>query len=249
MLIRIVGFLFCTVGLLYISVKILEVSPRYAEGFQADLIDENCRQLFMPDKTYWLCTNEYYAQEKVRRLVSTGDVYAGACFPATSGFYTCYTRPTRKVYNPVEGNFQLDDPSADGMPQSIEADITNVCEDYDSTWATFSTTYVSTIGLGLIVSSSLGEIKYATAQLSNVSTIYCSATSSRSAEAQRACVTLGTGISIFNGIPSVPKGLAFMSTTVFTAISSMDDLYTMRFTKPYKGFGYSTCSKFTSITG
>lgn len=246
--VQIIGFLFCTIGLLYISMKITST-----EGFQTLDTAPNCKQYNSFDKIYWLCTTDNEAQAQVRILISTGDIFSGACYQTTAGFYTCYTRPSQKSYDSADGIFLVDDPYTDGMPAGIESDITTVCGDYATTMATFSTIYISTLAIGNVLNSTITRITDATKQLGGVSTKYCYTTlpgsAARSDAKQHACDTLSTGISIFNGIPGGAKGLNYMSTTVFTALTNMDDLYANHFTKAYKGFGYSTCSNIVGFQG
>jgi hypothetical protein len=165
----------------------------------------------------------------------------------SGGFYTCYTRPSQKTYDINEGVFVTDDPSMDIMPSGIEADIINVCGDFGTTMNTFKTIYVSTLAIGGVIQSTLNTVGIATTELGQISTSYCAFGASRRDAEQATCDVLSTGISIFNGLPNGSKGLKFMSTTVQNAISNMENLYTNKLVKAYKGFGYSTCN-FSTFT-
>jgi hypothetical protein len=247
-IVQIVGFLFCTIGLLYISMQILNTSK---EGFQSadNIFATSCTQVFTEakDKIFWLCATDNDAQAQVRNLISTGNIHDGVCYTTFEGFYTCYTRPSQKTYDNNEGIFVTDDPSSDGMPSGIESDIINVCGDYGTTMNTFKTIYVSTVAIGGVIQSTLNTIAIATTDLGQISTSYCASGASRSDAEQNTCDVLSTGISIFNGLPNGPKGLKFMSTTVQNAISNMENLYENNLLKAYKGFGYSTCN-FSTFT-
>lgn len=212
------------------------------EGFQTiDSLNNTCTTYAQIDnKTYWLCPSDYTASAKVRDLISTGNKFQGACYKTEQGFYTCYTRPSQKTFDSNLGIWIVDDPSNDYMPFTIESDIQNVCNDYSVTFATFSTMYLSTKAIGTVIDSAISEVKYATSQLSNVSTTYCPATKRLDTATKNACNTLTEGIGIFVGIPNLPDGLNYMSNTVVTALSNMDGLYS-DFSTAYKGFGYSTC--------
>ena len=228
----------------------MQILDMAKEGFQANttptmdqIYGTTCKSHNIAGQNYWLCATDNDAQTQVRYLISTGDVFAGACYKTPyQGFYTCYTRPSQKSYNSDEGVFVIDDPSEDGMPSGIEYDIMNVCADYGTTLNTFSTLYVSTASIGSIVQSTINTVEMATADLGAISTGYCIFGVARDAAAQRTCNTLSTGISIFNGIPRARNGLYFMSTTINNSISNMDNLYSNQFVNAYKGFGYSTCN-------
>lgn len=255
LLVRIIGFLFCTIGLLYLSMIILSELP---EGFQGAVVDPtNCTQYIARDKLFWKCPTDNEAQIKIRFLLqkSPPDNFQGVCYKTTGGFYTCYTRPTQKTFIPEEGVFALDDPASDTMPTTIETDVLNVCADYGRTFATFSTVYVSTVSIGSNIDSVIRTVKNATRDLGAISTSYC-ATVSPVASRQNACNSLITGIGTFNNLPldmtsdgKTKKGLNSMSTVIGNSIIGMDSLFTNKFVPAYAGFGYGTCSNIINFQG
>lgn len=239
--VQIIGFLFCTIGLLYISMKIQHAQ----EGFQgAGTYDPCPESRYLNGKNFWLCNSEFEAQIKGRTLSASNNTYDGVCYDSQEGYYTCFTRPPEQMYMASEGVFIDSDPSDDVLPNSIINDVTTVCNDYNTTFANFSTTYLSTTGINKVISSAIGEIKYARTQLMDISTLYCATPGTGkpalTAPVLRACSTLGTAIGTFSNIPEGPKGMYFMSTTIATSIKGMDDLYRGTFEPVYKGF--NVCS-------
>lgn len=228
------------------------------EGFQTAAVDTtNCTQYIARDKLYWKCPTDNEAQIKIRYLLQKipPDNFQGVCYKTTGGFYTCYTRPTQKTFIPEEGVFALDDPATDTMPTTIESDVLNVCADYGTTFATFSTVYVSTVSIGSNLDSVITTVKDATRNLGTISTTYC-ATVSPVASRQSACNSLNTGIGIFNNLPmdtssggKTKKGLYSMSTVIGNSIIGMDNLFTNKFVPAYAGFGYGTCSNIINYQG
>jgi hypothetical protein len=255
LLVQIIAFLFCTIGLLYLSMVILNELP---EGFQIETPDTtDCIQFIVKNKLYWKCETDNSAQIKIRDLLqkSPPDNFQGVCYKTTGGFYTCYTRPSQKIFIPEEGIFVLDDPSTDTMPATIESDVLNVCADYGTTFATFSTMYISTVSIGSNIDSIINTVKDATRNLGTISTTYC-AILSPVASRQKACDTLRTGIGIFNNLPmdtsvggKTKKGLISMSTVIGNTIIDMNNLFTNKFVPAYAGFGYGTCSNIINYQG
>lgn len=235
LLVQIIGFLFCTIGLLFICMKILNMGT---EGFQNafDIIPQ-CVTMSTRDKIFYKCETDNDAQMKVRYLMSTNDVFSGVCYKTDAGFYTCYTRPSQKTFQEEEGIFITDDPTSDSMPAVIESDVLTVCGDFGITYNKLNTIYVSTVSIGGVIHSSIKIVRDATASLANISTLYCNNPNAQT----NACNTLSSGIGIFDGIPSGPKGLNYMSNTVGQAVSNMNNISTTLYTA-YNGFGYSTCS-------
>jgi hypothetical protein len=242
LLVRIIGFLFCTIGLLYISMVILAEIP---EGFQTPPADATapvtkvtgCNPYNTRDKTYFLCEADQQAQEQVRALVDKNDIYSGACYKTSQGYFTCYTRPSQKTYLQSEGVFVFDDPNKDFSPTTIESDIMNVCGDYGITYNKLNTIYISTVNIGGVIQSSITTVKEATTRLGNISTTYCHH-SITDPKIKGICNTLSSGIGIFNGLP---VELGVMSTTVSTAVGNMKNISSTLY-RTYDGFGYSTCS-------
>lgn len=236
LLVRIIGFLLCTIGLLYVSMVILGEMP---EGFQGGMVGAvaGCNPFNTRDKTYFLCDSDQQAQEQVRLLVDSNDIFSGACYKTTEGYFTCYTRPSQKSYLQSEGVFVYEDPSKDFMPASIESDVQNVCGDYGVTYNKLNTLYLSTLTIGGVIQSSINTVKGATRRLDNISTMYCNNAIS-DPKLIKICESLNSGIGIFNGLP---VGLGVMSTTVSTAVGNMNNISTTLY-RTYDGFGYSTCS-------
>ena len=233
LLVRIIGFLFCTIGLLFISAKILNMSN---EGFQA-VYEAQCSPINVRDKTYYMCQTDNDAQIKVQNLIDTNNIYSGVCYQTPEGFYTCYTRPSQKTYIESQNIFVEDDPSNDFMPSAIESDILTLCGDYGTTYNKLNSLRVSTIQIGKVIDSSIDIIKGATSQLSNISTQHCITGTTRI----DTCKTLNDGIAIFDGLPRWNNGLNYMSSTVSQAVSKMDNISTSLY-NTYNGFGYSTCA-------
>ena len=255
LLVQIIGFLFCTIGLLYISMVILAEIPEGFQGAQEPTV--NCVQYNSRDRVYWKCETDNDAQIKIRDLLrkSPPENFQGVCYKTLQGFYTCYTRPSQKSFIEDEGVFALDDPSTDAMPGVIESDILNVCADYGTTFATFSTVYVSTVSVSSNLNSIIQTVKTATSKLGTISTTYC-ATVSPVSSRQNACNTLSTGINIFNKLPldttvggRTKSGLNSMSTVIGNSIVGMDNIFTNKFVPAYRGFGYGTCSNIINFQG
>lgn len=230
-LIKIIGFLFCTIGLLFISAKILAMN----EGFQGG---ETCTKIEnYRGKDTWLCDTEMDAKNKIRSLLDSNIATNLVCY--TTGidvpYYTCFTSPPDKTYVESEGIFITGDPSEDIMPDYMDINVSMMCSDYNKAFANFSTIYVSTASMGGVVSSSIGEIRSAVNQLSNISSLYCQSRGSYPIGLQRACTTLTIGRESISQIPNVPKGLAHMSTTLFNSLSNMDNLYVNSFRPAYSG--------------
>lgn len=236
LLVRIIGFLLCTIGLLYLSMVILGEMP---EGFQAGMVGavDGCRPFNTKDKTFFLCDADQQAQEQVRLLVDSNDNFSGACYKTSEGYFTCYTRPSQKSYLQSEGVFVFEDPNKDFLPASIESDVQNVCGDYGITYNKLNTLYLSTVTIGGVIQSSINNVKGATTRLRNISTTYCN-TAITDPKLIEICKSLSSGIGIFNGLP---VGLGVMSTTVSTAIANMNNISSTLY-RTYDGFGYSTCS-------
>jgi hypothetical protein len=236
LLVRIIGFLFCTIGLLYLSMVILGEIP---EGFQtADVAAlPGCRIFNTRDKKFFLCDADQQAEQQVRALVDSNDNFSGACYKTLEGYFTCYTRPSQKSYLQSEGVFVFEDPNKDFLPASIESDVQNVCGDYGITYNKLNTLYLSTIAIGGVIQSSINTVKGATTRLGSISTMYCNAAITDT-RLIGICRTLSSGIGIFNGLP---VGLAVMSTTVSTAVGNMNNISSTLY-RTYDGFGYSTCS-------
>jgi hypothetical protein len=238
--IRIIGFLFCTIGLLYISMKIRDRT----EGFQVASANVSCTNTNMNGKNTWLCPTDFDAQILDRVLLSNANVTDAVCYDSQMGYYTCLTRPPDQTFVPSDGLFINADPIDDTLPNSIINDIRGVCNDYNTNTAYFSTIYVSTTMLNGVISSAIGEINYGTTQLSNISTLYCATPASGSpaltTAVLNACTSLGAGIGAFSNIPRSANGLYFMSTTVADSLKEMENTYTNTFAPAYRGF--KTCS-------
>lgn len=252
LLVRIIGFLFCTIGLLYISMVILQEA---SEGFQNDDTPINCRQYNAQNKIYWMCQTETDAEIKIRRLMKEvpPDTFQGVCYKSAVGFYTCYKRPPDKNFNETEGVFFLDDPSTDMMPTIFESDVLNVCADYGTTFYTFSTTYISTVNIRSKLQSTIMHVEEATTNLESISTQFCHSVSGIPSR-QNACNSLNQGIGVFRNLPEDTtsngrnkKGLYSMSTVIGNSITRMDNIFTHTFVPPYTGFGFSTCSNIVNV--
>lgn len=236
LLVQIIGFLFCTIGLLFICMQILKMTA--SEGFQTGFqVEPQCTRMSTRDKVFYKCDTDNDAQMKVRYLISTNDVFSGACYKTDGGFYTCYTRPSQKTFQEEDGIFTTDDPSTDSMPAVIESDVLTVCGDFGITYNKLNTIYVSTVSIGGVIHSSIKIIRDATANLASISTLYCTNANAQTS----ACNTLSTAIHIFDGLPAGPRGLNYMSNTVGQAVSNMNSISTTLYTA-YNGFGYSTCA-------
>ena len=248
LLIKIIGFLFCTIALMFISAKILSTN----EGFQAaaDASSEpSCYTNIIKGKTTWFCDSELDGQEKMRNLANSNVLYDRVCYKTgiITEYYTCYTRPPNKQYIESEGIFVPEDASNDLVPGYTEMDVENECNDFNTAFANFSTIRVSTLSLNAVISSAIGEVTYAVNKLRTISTSYCYTRTSGvpyPIGLQRACTTLETGRNDINNIPGRPNGLYFMSTTVQTSLSNMDNLYNTTFKPAFRGL--SVCSNLTT---
>jgi hypothetical protein len=231
LLVKIVGFLFCTIGLLFICAKINPVR----DGFQT--AENTCRKIQYGGKNVWLCNEDYEARDKIRGLVDSNVLYDLVCYKTGMNvtYYTCYTRPPDKQFLPSEGIFVPGDPSDDPLPGYMDTDMDMMCTDYNIAFANFSTIYISTISLNGVISSALGEIKYAVNELSNISSTYCMNRGSYGPGVLNACTSLKTGYDNISRIPDAPYGLRFMSTTVSDSLSNMDSLYNNSFKPAYSG--------------
>lgn len=250
LLVRIIGFLFCTIGLLFISIKVLNMTN---EGFQTDSEFKECPRYNTRDKVFYLCNEDDDAQSQVRILFSTNDIFSGVCYKSAVGFYTCYKRPPDKNLNETEGVFFVDDPSTDMMPTIFESDVLNVCADYGTTFYTFSTTYISTVNIRSKLQSTIMHVEEATTNLESISTQFCHSVSGIPSR-QNACNSLNQGIGVFRNLPEDTtsngrnkKGLYSMSTVIGNSITRMDNIFTHTFVPPYTGFGFSTCSNIVNV--
>jgi hypothetical protein len=234
LLVRIIGFLFCTIGLLFISIKVLNMTN---EGFQTDSEFKECPRYNTRDKVFYLCNEDDDAQSQVRILFSTNDIFSGVCYKTFEGYYSCYTRPSQKSYVENMGIFVNKDPSEDYGPSVIESSVMNVCEDYGITYNKLNTIYISTVSIGGVIQSSISTLKGATVQLGAISIMYCRETIT-DPKLINICKTLSSGIGSFDGLPS---GLAIMSTTVSTSIGDMNNISSTLY-RTYDGFGFSTCA-------
>lgn len=240
LLVQIIGFLFCTIGLLYISIQI----NRSMEGFQSTTASANCTETVVAGKNIWMCATDIDAQMMDSTLIKNNNNIDGVCYNSQQGYYTCLTRPPDKTFEPADGVFVDANPYDDTLPISIMNDVTGVCKDYNANLSFFSTIYLSTTALNDVISSAIGEIKYAENQLNNISTLYCATPVSPSppltTAVVKACTTLGSGISIFSNIPMGTNGMYNMSTTVANSLQGMLNLYNNNLAPAYKGF--SVCS-------
>lgn len=248
LLIKIIGFLFCTIALMFISAKIVSTN----EGFQASDDSErepNCYTNNIRGKTTWFCDSEPDGQEKMRKLIDGNILRDRVCYKTgiITDYYVCYTRPPDKQYIDSEGVFVPIDPSEDLVPGYTEMDVENECNDFNTAFANFSTIRVSTLSLNGVISSAIGEVTYAVDKLRMISTTYCYTRPTGTPYPiglQRACTTLETGRNNINNIPGRPNGLYFMSTTVQTSLSNMDNLYNGTFKPAFKGL--NVCSNLTA---
>lgn len=233
---------------MFISAKIVSTN----EGFQASDDSErepNCYTNNIRGKTTWFCDSEPDGQEKMRKLIDGNILRDRVCYKTgiITDYYVCYTRPPDKQYIDSEGVFVPIDPSEDLVPGYTEMDVENECNDFNTAFANFSTIRVSTLSLNGVISSAIGEVTYAVDKLRMISTTYCYTRPTGTPYPiglQRACTTLETGRNNINNIPGRPNGLYFMSTTVQTSLSNMDNLYNGTFKPAFKGL--NVCSNLTA---
>ena len=248
LLVKIISFLFCTIALMFISAKIL--SPR--EGFQDPEDTESepsCYTKNIRGKTTWFCDSEMDGQERMRKLIDSNVLRDRVCYKTgiITDYYVCYIRPPDREYIDTEGVFVPIDPSEDLVPGYTETDVENACNDFNTGFANFSTIRISTVSLNGVISSAIGEVTNAVEKLRTISTTYCYKRPAGTAYPiglLQACTTLETGRNNINTIPGRPNGLYFMSTTVQTSLSNMDNLYNETFKPAFKGF--NVCSNLTT---
>jgi hypothetical protein len=240
--IRILLFIICSIGILYISMRILY---KPTEGFQ---VANGCvlDTTSFPGKRVWECATQTNAISLFYDTAAGVNNSDQVCFPTpnptiyTSNYFTCYQRPAGKSFNFNEGIYITNNSTGDNTPIGIENDITQVCSDYNGEGARFVTVIRSTIAYQQIVSTASGKISLTLGQLSSMSTIYCKAPVNDQ-KIVDFCTTLSTGIGIYIGLPGGRKGLNYISTKITAEIyASTNNLYTNIYLPAYKGFQCST---------
>jgi len=243
--IRIVLFIICSVGILYVSMKLF-YQP--TEGFQT--IIDNCTldTTTYKGKRVWKCNTEADALVLFHDTSVTINEADQVCFPTpnpvinTSNYFTCYQRPPGQYFDYNDGVFVNNNSITDRTPIGIENDMSQVCSDYNGETARFIDVITNQISTQQIISSASGRILFTTTQLINISTQYCAAPITDQ-KIINFCSVLNQGINIYQNLPKGNYGLNYISTTMTRDIyANTDDLYTNKYLPGYKGFHCSETS-------
>jgi hypothetical protein len=241
--IRIILFLICTIGILYISMRLFSSSQ---EGFQTDMA-HGCvyDTTTFPGIQGWFCKTEASAaliqsdSNIVLRPIDQVCYLTPNPDNATSNYYTCYRRPPTNNFSALEGHYYDLPFNEDTTPNDIITDIKGVCNDF----TTEGKKLEHSISTGVNYQSSiLGVSKQITVDTSNlqtISTTYCPK-GVTDPKIVSFCTTLNTGIDVFNNLPltynGTPYGLNYMSNQVTSLMISLSNLSTTGLQVPYKGF-------------
>jgi len=237
--IRILLFIICSVGILYISMLLFY---RPVEGFQTA---NNCYYdtTTFPGKKVWGCPTETDAVALLNDPGITLSDTDQVCFLTpnptdyTKKYYTCYQRPPDKLLNISDGIRYDTDLTKDVKPIVIENDMTQLCSDYTSENARFLTVLKSTIAYQKMISSVSGRISFTTNELIGLSTQYCKSGVTRQQNFVDFCTTLQDGIRIYENLPKGNYGLNYISTTITGEIyANILNLYSNVYQPGYKGF-------------
>jgi hypothetical protein len=241
--IRILLFIICSVGILYISMRLFY---KQTEGFQQ--VTDNCLldTTTFPGKRVWECPTNSDAVSLFYDNNAKINLTDQVCFPTpnptvdTSNYFTCYQRPAGKSFNFVTGVSVDSNSVLDQTPFGIENDMSQVCSDYNGETARFVNILNSTIAYQQIVSTASGRVSFTTNQLISLSSTYCVAPISEQKFIDF-CNTLSTGIGIYITLPQGNYGLNYISTTITAGIyASTNNLYTNVYLPGYNGFQCST---------
>jgi hypothetical protein len=246
--IRIFLFLLCTIGILYISMKLLYRPILYRPNFEAFQTKDNCVYdlAILNGRGVWKCPTEFDAMNLFGdNTVKLNDSDA-VCYltPNPSKpdikYYTCYQRPPATTFNPVDGNNIPNSYLGDSSPMNIITDIDQVCSDYNALNVSFITALQSTSSYQALISTASHNVNGTTSNLSNISTQYCTNDIVTRLDHNNSryifCDTLNRGIDIFTNLPTGPKGLNAISTSITNIINQMSNIYTNKFTTGYAGF-------------
>ena len=241
--IRILLFIICTIGILYISAWIMYWPA--TEGFQQA---DNCfldNGVTFPGKRIWFCPTQTNAINLFEDETVTLQYMDQVCYSTvnsdyplrvTSNYYICYQRPAGKKFNFNDGVYVDNDSTEDTTAPGIENDITQVCSDYNGETARFKNILNSTVAYQHFVSSASGEITFTSNQLIGISTQYCVYPQTEQKFVDF-CTALSTGIGIYIGLPGGHYGLNYISTTITAGIyASTNNLYTNIYQPGYNGF-------------
>ena len=229
--IRIILFLLCTVGILYITMRLLY---RNYEGFQAS---GNCsyNTSLFPGKSVYLCPTDDDATGLFSDVSLNLNSNDGVCYKASDKFYTCYQRPPATNFDFTSGVYvqikHIDDTSPDDAINNME----QICATSNAENLRISTIYQSTLAYQKGVTGVINTISNAVSQLSNISTSYCTGISASDPK-YNFCTTLNTGIGNFKNLPTGDGGLNSMSNTLASMATNINSLYTDTFQRAYTGY-------------
>jgi hypothetical protein len=236
--IRILLFLFCTIGILYISMKLLYRVD--TEGFQ---VYDNCiyDTSILFGKGMWKCPSNLEAMALLSDPNINLNDKDAVCYltPTPSNpekkYYTCYQRPAGKTFSDTEGVFVPNNSLYDLSPTNITSDITQVCADYNGELAKFVAVLQSTVSYQGMISTGTQNITGAIKTLSDISTSYCPNSVNDPANSKYTfCQTLNSGIGIFTGLQNGP--ISDVSTQITGIFNKMSTMFNNQYLPAYAGF-------------
>jgi hypothetical protein len=231
--IRILLFLLCTIGILYISMKLLY--RRELEGFQTY---NGCTydRVTLPGRGMWKCPSNLNAKAlltdtSIPRLNDNDAICYLTANPTNSElqYYTCYQRPAGKTFSIQEGIYIDNNSLEDETPENIASDISQVCGDYGTELVKFVGILQSTVSYQGLITSATSNISTAIIAFSNISTSKCPNTVNN-----QFCQTLNQGIGIFSQIEN--GDISRISTQITGLILEMKILYQGQYIPAYAGF-------------
>jgi len=245
--IRILLFLLCTIGILYIAMRLFYQVD--TEGFQV-VSQDNCvldNNFQGSGKRVWECPTYTASIQLLTDTSITLSDTDSVCYLTpnpdypTSNYYTCYQRPSGSNFNPSDGVYYPTSAVSppDQTPGAIIGDMNQLCSDYKTEGAKiFYGISTSKIVQDQITTAS-DDILHATNTLSNLSTQYCpkGVTNPKIVDF---CKTLNTGIGIYKSLPLTTDpahpGLNDISTSISNSMLNLINLSTITMTSGYNGF-------------
>jgi hypothetical protein len=199
-IIQIVGFLLCSVGILYICQFFTNT---FEEGFQATVAGSSCSQITNAGRKVWMCDTDSDAivvlNDISNNLTGSND---NVCikYEDNPKYYTCYTQPPDRVYDDIYGVYRKSDPILDDdtMPTDLIPSIDSLCSSSNNIVPLIINGIRSTVGV-------IGKVRdvititegYATKITRYIDT-YCQPRPRLSAEV---CTLLNNNYTIFQQLP------------------------------------------------
>ena len=235
--IRIILFLLCTIGILYISVKLL-YKPCF-EGFQTY---NKCEYdtVLLPGRGMWKCPSQLDAMALLTDTnIPPLNQNDAICYltpnpeDPNKKYYTCYQRPAGLSFDVNEGVYVPNNSLDDTSPATIVSDTMQLCASYNGNLGRFVTIVLSTAMYQENISNASDNVSGTVTILTNISSSYCPLMDVTDRK-YIFCSTLNKGITIFKGLETGP--ISGISTKITQLYQEMSTLYHNDYTTSYAGF-------------